>query len=342
MGQNVNQHSWLDEAELKDLVDLNLLQKFQDDFANSFGIASITLDKDGNALTNGSNLTDFCMKYTHGSKLGEKRCLECDLKGLNESIRTGEAVTYDCHAGLVDFAAPIIVNGRHLGGIYGGQITNNELDEEKIRQLARELDINEDQYVAASKKVHVISKKELKIAAEVLHTVGNTLVKIGIKQYLFKKMFETLKENVEQASSLIDNLASSSVEISTNQQQLNDEVKKVENFSGEILNISESIKQIANETNMLGLNAAIEAARAGSVGAGFGIVADQIRKLSLKSKETANGIANVNLSIKESVDSSVQMSNGTLSLTEQQAASLEEVSANLEELKELSQNLNTL
>lgn len=70
MSMDIEQTSWIEDAELKDLVDLNLLQKFQDDFANSFGIASITLDENGNALTRGSNLTDFCMKYTHGSSIG--------------------------------------------------------------------------------------------------------------------------------------------------------------------------------------------------------------------------------------------------------------------------------
>ncbi len=342
MNSNVNHNLWLNEAELKDLIDLDILQKFQNEFANSFGIASITLDKDGNALTNGSNLTDFCMKYTHGSKLGKSRCLECDLKGLNESIKTGKAVTYSCHAGLIDFAAPIIVNGKHLGGIYGGQITSEKLDEQKVRQLAKELNVDEEEYVLASKKVPIISETELKTAAEVLHVVGNTLVQVGVKQYLFKRMFQTLKENVDQASSIINQLATSAVEVSSNQQQLNGEVKKVESSSIKIINISEFIKQIANETNMLGLNAAIEAARAGSAGAGFSIVAGQIRKLSQKSKETVNDIVSVNLDIQKSVNTTVQMSNNTLTLTEHQAASLEEVSANLEELQKLSQDLSEL
>lgn len=339
---NTNLNSWLEEAELSDLVDLDLLQKFQDEFADNFGIASITLDKNGTALTNGSNLTDFCMKYTHNSKLGKSRCLECDLHGLDESLKTGRAVTYTCHAGLIDFASPIIVNGKHLGGIYGGQITPHKLDEEKIRQIAKELSIDEEEYLLASKKVHIVSEKEVKIASEILHIVGNTLVAIGIKQYLFKKMFNTLRENVEQASSIIDDLAASAVEVTTNQQQLNSEVKKVENFSLKITNISEFIKQIANETNMLGLNAAIEAARAGSAGAGFSIVANEIRKLSQKSKETVNDIVDANLDIQKSVNSTVQMSNSTLSLTEHQAASIEEVSANLEELKGLSQSLDKI
>ena len=339
---NFENNSWLEEVELKDLVDLETLQKFQDDFASSFGIASITLDENGEALTRGSNLTDFCMKYTHGCEIGNKRCLECDLQGMKKSIETGKAVSYTCHAGLIDFAAPIIVNGKHLGGIYGGQITPNEFDEEKIRQIARELGIDEEEYVRASKKVHVVSEQAIKAAADVLYVVANTLVQVGIKQYLFKKMFETLTENVEQVSSIMEELAASSSEVSRNQQQLDNEFNHVGELSSKIQGISEFIKKIANETNMLGLNASIEAARAGSYGGGFGVVASEIRKLSTRSKETAQDIVNTNLDIQKSVSSTMDMSKTTLDLTEQQAAAIEEASASLQQLMELSQNLGKI
>lgn len=93
---------------------------------------------------------------------------------------------------------------------------------------------------------------------------------------------------------------------------------------------------------MLGLNAAIEAARAGSAGSGFGVVAHEIRKLSVKSKETVTDIVNTNSSIKSSVNSTVDMSKNILQLTEEQAAAVEEVSANLQQLMDLSQNLKEI
>lgn len=340
MSMDIEQTSWIEEAELKDLVDLNLLQKFQDDFANSFGIASITLDENGNPLTRGSNLTDFCMKYTHGSSIGDKRCAECDLAGLKRSVETGKAVHYTCHAGLIDFAAPIMFNGRHLGGIYGGQITPKQLEEDKIRDMARELGIDENEYVSAAKKVHVVSESSIKAASEVLYTVANSLVQIGTRQYLFKKMFETLSENLEQVSSIMEELSASASEVSRNQQQLDNEFKSVGELSLKIDGISEFITKIANETNMLGLNAAIEAARVGSYGGGFSVVANEIRKLSTRSKETVSDIVNTNRGIHNSVKNTIEMSTNTLELTEQQTAAIQEATARLQQLMELSLNLN--
>ena len=54
--------------ELKEFMDLSKLQKIQDDFSNATGLAAIAVGMDGQYLTEGSNFTDFCMKYTRGSE----------------------------------------------------------------------------------------------------------------------------------------------------------------------------------------------------------------------------------------------------------------------------------
>lgn len=53
--------------ELKEFMDISKLQKIQDNFSNATGLAAIAVGNDGQYLTEGSNFTDFCMKYTRGS-----------------------------------------------------------------------------------------------------------------------------------------------------------------------------------------------------------------------------------------------------------------------------------
>ena len=119
--------------EIYDFMDMEKLQELQDQFSDATGLAAIAVDSKGEYMTEGSNFTDFCMKYTRGSAEGNRRCIKCD----NEC--TG---TYFCHAGLMDFAFDIVVDGERLGAMIGGQVLPNEPDEEKFRATAEELGID--------------------------------------------------------------------------------------------------------------------------------------------------------------------------------------------------------
>ena len=60
----------IDEEELKitDLISVEFLQKFQDAFSNAVGVAAIMADKNGQAITEGSNFTDFCAKLNRAAR----------------------------------------------------------------------------------------------------------------------------------------------------------------------------------------------------------------------------------------------------------------------------------
>ena len=126
---------------LKDFMDLDKLQKIQDMFSNATGLAAIAVDQDGNYITEGSNFTDFCMKYTRRSPEGNRRCVKCDneCKGV-----------YYCHAGLMDFASDIIVNGEKVGAIIGGQVLPKEPDIAEFEHIADELGISKEECIAVS------------------------------------------------------------------------------------------------------------------------------------------------------------------------------------------------
>ena len=76
------------KIQLKDVLDLNLLQKFQDNFAESMDVASVTVDMDGVPITKPSSYTSFCMDYTHSTQIGDDRCAASHKKGGEQAAKT--------------------------------------------------------------------------------------------------------------------------------------------------------------------------------------------------------------------------------------------------------------
>ena len=128
-------------------------------------------------------------------------------------------------------------------------------------------------------------------------------------------------------------------EISQNQQHLHGEIEQVKSLVDKINDVMVFIKEIADETKMLGLNAAIEAARVGDAGRGFGVVAEEIRKLSQESKKTVAQIRDLTEQIHHAMNETASASQSTLAVVEENAAATEESNASLEEMTSLAQKL---
>lgn len=155
-------------------------------------------------------------------------------------------------------------------------------------------------------------------------------------------MAGNLNTGLDSISAAIEEMAASATEIHSNEQSLNDKVKDVIKISDEINEVSMFIKDIADETKMLGLNAAIEAARAGEFGRGFGVVAEQIRRLSDQSKSTVPKIKKLTEDIKERVEIVSEKSEGSLQSSQEQAAATQEITANIEEITSLAKELERI
>ena len=135
---------------------------------------------------------------------------------------------------------------------------------------------------------------------------------------------------VEKAVRSIDQVHQMSLELKDDMTQLNEHAQDITRIMG-------VISDIADQTNLLALNAAIEAARAGEAGRGFAVVADEVRKLAEKTMASTNDVGNAIKAIQEStaksmtgVDNAVERIGEATELANQSGQALQEIVATVE------------
>ena len=134
----------------------------------------------------------------------------------------------------------------------------------------------------------------------------------------------------EQAARMAENVAQNARSSSDEMNKMTEAMERITNTSREIENIIGEIEDIASQTNLLSLNAAIEAARAGDAGRGFAVVAEQIRKLAEDSAQSAiNTKKLIESSIKE-VETGNQIAELTVGAMQEVIAGLQSIAADAE------------
>lgn len=157
-----------------------------------------------------------------------------------------------------------------------------------------------------------------------------------------RQMSDNMAKALEEIAGVVQQVAASATEVSANYQKVDANVSAVNALSNNINDVMGFIKQIADETKMLGLNAAIEAARAGDVGRGFGVVAEEIRKLSDDSRQTVVKIRQYTQEINDKLSETSSFSEVSLRSSEEQAAATQELNASIEEILALAQELEAI
>lgn len=330
---------------IRNILDVNILQQVIDVFTRATGLASVVADINGSPVTSIDHFSDFCMKHTRGTELGSKRCEANDAKGGAEAALTGKPVVYYCHAGLIDFAVPLIVNGKQIGTWLGGQVLPAKPDEKKFRRIAREIGVDEDEYIRDLRKIKVIPKDQIDALADLLSLIANTLLQIeyarkvteekagelsdlvihvvskllkGIQgvsapgkkvEGMMTEVTSALHQTVVRANSGQTELArmeTTMQEMERASRIISGKLGEIHEKSHNISGIVGTITKVADQTNLLSLNAAIQAEKAGEYGLGFTVVAREIGRLADQTAASTLGIESKVKEMQTAVSSGVQ------------------------------------
>jgi hypothetical protein len=193
-----------------------------------------------------------------------------------------------------------------------------------------------------TKEMHGVDMKLTHVPLKSLNNkvIGNIcLLRNTEKENSVRNNSKELKISLEDIGNTISEVANSALRLSDN---LNTIIRGTEKIIDDIKESNEAVKLIENiskQTNMLGLNASIEASRAGEQGRGFSVVASEMRKLSLLSGESSKKIASYLGAMKNSIDDTMSAIHALGKIATNQSTSIEEVCANLDQITLSSQKL---
>lgn len=304
------------ERDLSEIIDISFLQRFQDSFSNATGMASITNDLNG-PVTAPSNFTEFCIDLTRGSNEGLRRCVECDLSGGKEAADTGRPAVYFCHAGLVDFSAPIVINGVQIGSIQGGQVLTEPPDEDKFRRIAIEIGIDPDIYIKALRKIKVVPERQVREAAALLNIVIEEVVRNHTQYLKLTDVYSSINEDVNVINDKISNFMNNAESLNVEQKLMLNHLNSLSITIKNINNIVATVANIAKKTQIISINASIESAKSGLEGKSFAVIAKEIRDLAISTNEMVSQIEKYTNEISQSIKESLRIGTENTDLLEE-------------------------
>ncbi|MFP6317413.1 methyl-accepting chemotaxis protein TlpB [Helicobacter pylori] len=221
-----------------------------------------------------------------------------------------------------------VENARLIMEEIKGISTSNKTSMDKLVQIAQE------------------TQKSMKDSSTTLNSVKNkatdiaSMMNISIEQSqgLRKRLIET-QGLVKESKDAIGDLFSQITESAHTEEELSSKVEQLSRNADDVKSILDIINDIADQTNLLALNAAIEAARAGEHGRGFAVVADEVRNLAGRTQKSLAEInSTIMVIVQEINDVSSQMN-----LNSQKMERLSDMSKSVQETYEkMSSNLSSV
>ena len=181
---------------IEDFVDLELLQRLQDSFAEAMGVAAVAVNRDGVPITETSNFCTVC-QMIRSTEVGLARCQKCDADGGRVAHEQGQPYAYTCSGGLLDAAAPIIIDGQYMGCILCGQVIPADEQEEFIEDvLARNLPLGlpAAEFEEALRALTPLPRERFHAAVEMLSLTANHIVEKAISTLTQSQLLREAQE----------------------------------------------------------------------------------------------------------------------------------------------------
>jgi ligand-binding sensor protein/AraC-like DNA-binding protein len=176
------------QKRISDLVDIKTLQEILDAFTTTTGLMANIVDVEGVSIFPRKGIKKCCKfcRIIYNLDGGKNRCQAAYKRAGKQAALFGEPYIFRCPSGLIEWAAPIILNDEHVGTIICGQVLMWEPEEFfwiELRKMNQPLTDDFEELFEAVGELAIVTGNQVQASAYLLYVVANYIMKAGWENY---------------------------------------------------------------------------------------------------------------------------------------------------------------